>query len=97
MSKVIAVIDNPKSCLSCQFGRSVLCSAMFNQMTEPNMMDAYQKFKIYDNKFNHTKPSWCPLKEVPEKGENDHEDMWADGFQSGWNHCIDEIMGSDET
>lgn len=44
---------------------------------------------------NH-RPSWCPLKPLPEKNtwditKNGHVTEYAEG----WNACLDEIMGED--
>ena len=46
-----------------------------------------------------TKPSYCPLKQIPEKienieGFNDIDLQWqADSYCDGWNACVDEILG----
>ena len=40
------------------------------------------------------KPSWCPLKPIPEKmkGDLSIKFQWGD-YEDGWNNCIDIIVG----
>lgn len=46
-------------------------------------------FLIMDNR---TRPSWCPIKEMPER-KNGYFDIivapYGSGEQKGWNDCID--------
>lgn len=47
----------------------------------------------------NSKPSWCPLKPMPNKQATnlaigiDLVDGFKDGWNYGWNACIDEIIG----
>ena len=42
------------------------------------------------------KPDWCPLNPIPEKQINNNlYDEYYDGFNAGWNACIDEILKGD--
>lgn len=54
--------------------------------------------KLYD-KFVDKKPSWCPLREVPEKkevcGKYPQADKIPASYKVGYNACIDEILGKD--
>ena len=45
-----------------------------------------------------TKPSWCPLRPLPEKGTMDNVEPCAynEGFIDGRNHCIELITGETE-
>jgi hypothetical protein len=44
------------------------------------------------------KPDWCPLRELPEKREINHNknhyisNFWTDAKSVGWNACLDEIL-----
>lgn len=40
----------------------------------------------------HSKPDWCPLKDVPKKLDEDIEDYEEMYYVGGWNECIDEIL-----
>lgn len=47
------------------------------------------------------RPSWCPLKPLPNYRDNskkpqDYADVWIDGAKTGWNACLDEITGETE-
>lgn len=37
----------------------------------------------------------CPLKPMPKKLQID-VDEWDDGYDNGWNDCIDELVGEKE-
>lgn len=47
------------------------------------------------------KPDWCPLRELPEKREINHNknhyisNFWTDAKSVGWNACLDEILKDD--
>ena len=44
------------------------------------------------------KPDWCPLRELPEKREINHNknhyisNFWTDAKSVGWNACLDKIL-----
>ena len=49
----------------------------------------------------NSKPSWCPLKELPINKEikGDWEnvvDVWIDGANYGYNKCLNDISGETE-
>lgn len=77
--KAILVIDMPESCDKCPL--------MFRHEEErcciPEGRNSFCK-----------KPSWCPLKPMPEKleGNDSIYYQWGD-YEDGWNHCLDEILG----
>lgn len=49
------------------------------------------------NGYCQEKPSWCPLKELPEETHNDeYMDEYCDGYDNGWNSLRKEILGEDE-
>lgn len=42
------------------------------------------------------KPDWCSLNPIPEKQINNNlYDEYYEGFDAGWNACIDEILKGD--
>jgi hypothetical protein len=83
MSKAILIMDMPSRCNVC-----------------PLIDESYDYCIPTDRDVSEyayeTKPTWCPLKEVPQQRE---EKMSSDvglrdcGFVDGWNACIDKIMG----
>lgn len=79
MNKAILVIDMPDNCKNC----------MCYVLGESNDFCEVTKFAIFDNT---TKPSHCPLKQVPKKLEvmygGDEQD-----WEKGYNNCIEEIVG----
>lgn len=85
MSKAILVIDMPSRCNSCPL------------LDEPYDYCIPTDRDVSDYG-SETKPTWCPLKEVPQKQRNrtiDNE--FQRGAKTGWNFCINEILkGSEE-
>ena len=92
MSKSILVIDTPTCCNEC----SLMCKDEYSYFC-PVRCDE-NKTDIYDDyiKF-HKKPSWCPLKPLPQKRIEGGTWMMsgysADDFVVGYNVCINEILG----
>lgn len=90
--KAILVMDMPEGCDNCPFNfvtdYSEYCG--FND-------DRYPK-DVYDFVTTRTKPSWCPLKPMPEKYDlnKPHTIDWTGEYEEGYNACIDEILGGDE-
>ena len=86
MSKVILLMDAPTSCRKC----------MCYVLGESNNFCAATKFAIINGA---TIPHHCPLKWLPEKIDieaerNKPHDIDCDWeFESGYNACIDEILG----
>ena len=82
--KAILVIDEmPKNCDECPIRFS----------GEPNEWCWYLKHGLDDIK---SKPSWCPLKPLPEKRELKEEwlnEYNRDEFADGWNACLNDITG----
>ena len=87
MSKAILVIDMPFNCIECELRHMHTCS--------------YAKKDVlgyYDMSF---RPGWCPLREMPEK-EDIHKVImidkeYGDGWNAGWNACVDWIENGGET
>ena len=86
--KAILLIDMPRTCSNCPcyVDDYFVCAAAHKKMD----MDTPDEGK----------PSWCPLKQLPEKqpfvpmqDERNTTQVFAAGFETGWNACIDEITG----
>ena len=82
--KAMLIMDMPKCCADCPclFEREGYqeCEAIVNTIEE----DIYKE-----------KPTWCPLRFVPEYQNDWYEDFRSD-WERGYNACIDEILGGAE-
>ena len=87
MSKSILVIDTPENCNECQFSAERLCG---NGRCTLN--------KDCSNVIpKNCKPNWCPLLDSPEKKEQTaFPKGYYDGWNNGFNACIDEILKGDD-
>ena len=91
--KAILVIDMPKECWDCPMHIEGL-----DDENEEIMVCNAEKIESHYGE----KPSWCPLKPMPEKKwvaegfdrimENNKEHLMS----LGWNDCIDEILGEEK-
>lgn len=76
--KSILVIDTPNDCYDCPcyYEERNKCEATFKNVEDDDI----------------EKPSWCPLKNLPEPKDigypNDDYDV---GFADGWDACLKEI------
>lgn len=102
--KAVLVIDMPESCHDCKF-----CSE--NDYSECRAL-AIKEGKNHFNYFeywNAQKPTWCPLRPLPEKDEEPEEDLtdyvqqdydrmasYFYGLINGRNDVINEILGETE-
>lgn len=80
----IIVIDIPERCNSCKFWFGIATVP-----TEYICMGAQKRLKTIT-----AKPDWCPIKETPKKSEV--VPLGEMSYVSGWNACIDEILGDSE-
>ena len=82
MSKAVFAMDMPESCYQCPFGND-----NFECDVIGRPLDVNQKIE---------KPGWCPLRPMPEKIHDDNGyDEYSDGYDAGWNACIDAIGGGE--
>lgn len=95
MAKAILVMDMPKSCERCR-----LHSFWGNDLDVLCKMEG--KAQSFEDACKG-RPSWCPVREVPEKKEaqkiNPYEMNkieYNKGYRQGYNKCIDEILGKDD-
>ena len=87
MSKSILIIDTPKSCADCRLKRGLFCGESGNSLYD---------YIHYDDSIND-KPSWCPLKPMPQLEDvEDLTDMYDVAFASGWNSCISDMLDKNE-
>ena len=91
--KAIIVIDKmPKKCLDCE----LIWDEMNNGIVRCSNGRMLDEADIYKEK-----PSWCPLRPMPEKMTLNgamNVGYGTDGFayRNGWNACIDELLGETE-
>lgn len=86
--KAVLVIDMPESCIN--------CPCMYETEFDGNE----QHYGCYAKEYKEVsddgdiRPSWCPLKPLPQKKETDgHEPFEIFMHREGWNQCLDEITG----
>ena len=83
MSKAILVMDMPKNCLNCPLADWANC-----RITKKCNTGYYR-------------PDSCPLRPMPEKkevcGKYPQPDGITPSYKIGYNACIDEIGGNNET
>lgn len=85
MAKGIIVVDIPENCYKCCASVSYGNGMGFCRGCERNIDYILSR-----------RPDWCPIKPMPEKQNNDNlYDEYYDGFDAGWNACIDEILKGD--
>ena len=82
MAKAMLIMDMPKCC--------ALCELYYSQVGLPKCTATW---RTIDFKNTEVRQEWCPLREVPQKIEEDHE---YDEIALGYNACIDEILGGAE-
>lgn len=99
MSKVIAIMEKPKNCQECVFcvckyslPLSIYKKAYYCKLKEPKGRVA-EEFD-YDAEVYL---SDCPLREIQKITSSDNLlDEYSDGYDDGWNACIDEILKGSE-
>ena len=81
--KSILIIDTPTTCTDCP------CYDYIHGVCAITYKDCELR--------KQAKPTWCPLKPLPEikyiRPNDTHDDLM---LQIGWNDCIDEILGETE-
>lgn len=90
MSKAVLVMDMPESCSKCmflyEFSGIKNCSLM-------NVMYGGAS-RLSQSNFTKCRHDKCPMRPVPEKENDDNlMDEYQDGYDDGWNACIDAICG----
>ena len=89
MSKAILVMDEmPKNCLKCPIGKNISIPL------ETCIQCPIGKCVIDEEVM--IRPDWCPLKPMPSKKDKPTKSESVACFNSGYNSCIDEILGDKE-
>lgn len=96
MNKAILILNKmPKSCADCPVCAWSEITGLYNCLNgtkEEKCVDEY----LLDDRLN--KPSWCPLKPLPEKMKVDYDTITSAEVTEkvvamGYNFCIDTILG----
>lgn len=94
MAKAVLVMDMPERCARKMCQKCTLCYETEND-------DEYLCCATGKLVPDGEKPDWCPLRELPEKREINHNknhyisNFWADAKSVGWNACLDKILKTD--
>lgn len=83
MGKAVLVMDMPKDCYECKLQDWLTCRIAKKCNT------------------SHSRPDWCPLRELPSKyAEKDFtpikDERYDNGYEDGYNACIDELLKGEE-
>ncbi len=92
MAKAILIMDMPESCDMCDFvddeqppryGEKTLYCGV------PGMGEDVTDYIA-------CRPEFCPIWELPEKEHNNNGyDEYSDGYDAGWNACLNKILKTD--
>ena len=90
MAKVMLIIDEPNSCISCP------CIYFPNTPYLNPYCKGYSNLSVEET-YKKEKPTWCPLRSIPQKKDTDNckTELYR-GKCVGYNACIDEILGGGE-
>lgn len=97
MSKAVLVVDMPESCPDCRFCRELdeginACCELMDDENDSSLC------RMIETEYGYCqqKPDWCPIKELPEEESNDYcYDLWERGWNTGWNECLEAILGDE--
>lgn len=85
MAKAVLVMDMPESCAVCDFVEE----------PRPRMYCGVPGIGEDVTDYIACRPDFCPLRELPEENHNNNEcDEYLDGYDAGWNACLEEIAGN---
>ncbi len=86
MNKAILVIDMPESCKD--------CSIRFTDEYSDYCPCKSTSNDVFDYVQENKKPSWCPLKPLPERRDSLTVSDWGfeGGFNSGYNTFLKELL-----
>ena len=104
MSKAMLIMDMPRACVVCPFCYKAELMAKGNYLYEQLYrcrIEPQDIEDVYLEDILNQKPSWCPLREVPQKKEHIERKSSIENFGKqcqidGYNACIDEILGGGE-
>lgn len=90
--KSILIFDTPTRCYDCPLYTSIDDADEYGFCDDRNILkqkEAQEKIRF------DRKPTWCPLKDLPQKVEMDMNEYY-EGMADGWNACLEEIIGETE-
>ena len=76
-------MDIPENCSGCKF---------FNEKYYHSECLLTNKIKGYTFKSSEGRMEDCPIKILPKERDYSFGDSYYDGFDNGWNACIQEIV-----
>lgn len=96
MKAVLVIDEMPKSCSDCWLHRNEYSD--YEKVWEDICHNAEHECHVLSKTNYKKRPSWCPLRPLPEKGTMDNVEPCAynEGFIDGRNHCIELITGETE-
>lgn len=100
MDKSVLVIDTPQNCSECWLHREEYSD--FEKIWEDICHNAEHETHVLSKTNYKRKPSWCPLKPLPEKKTHSEAEFWGNSMQGdireieGWNKCLKAITGETE-
>ena len=92
MPKAVLIMDMPESCGECPFCRGLNECKVKKYLVRDRL---FTIFTVDAQIMEGGKPSWCPLRELPEKIpelKSGYEEVSASIHRVGWNACLNEIM-----
>lgn len=92
MAKAVLVMDMPESCGECPFCRGLNECKVKKYLVRDRL---FTIFTVDAQIMEGGKPSWCPLRELPEKIpdlEHGYENVEKSIIRIGWNACLDTIL-----
>ena len=104
--KAVLVINMPSNCLECALALEEdyqddwgMCMPMRKDFHDWDINDyaPHPKREDEEVRVDSHRASWCPLKQIPQKKKTGGSQSWMMEYRaSGWNDCIDEILGEKE-
>ena len=95
MAKAVLVMNMPESCGECPFCRGLNECKVKKYLVRDRL---FTIFTVDAQIMEGGKPSWCPLRELPEKKKSVYpqecydNSYWPDEMRAGWNACLDMIL-----
>lgn len=92
MAKAMLIMDMPNGCDGCPICQGIATDGDF--VCSIRDKDGNEQ-GFYDGEYE--RPSYCPLRELPQKKDEPLFYLTYDeGYDAGYNACIDEILGGGE-
>lgn len=94
MSKAVLIMNMPESCGECPFCRGLNECKVKKYLVRDRL---FTIFTVDAQIMEGGKPSWCPLRELPERETEmtDADDLgnnYVRGTMDGWNNCLDTML-----